>query len=306
MKTKIYFLLSTFCFQLLAWGGLSATVQPGYTFGADEVPTIDNLNLLGLPTISVYGTVDGSNGVAPNSLTGDQLVDAFPDDSTLQWYGSGPRRLRVKAGGIGTNELNPAAFTAPLTGGSNNLVTLATNSITANYLRTNWLDTVTVITNPPVNVNTNWTGTNTFVLLATSTTVTNGAPTNTTFNVITLTNLYTALGVPTAASLPAVGAMVKFSGTATGTHIPGDGSVLRSVNVSNVVRNSQGNYTINFTNSFANTNYVVTWTMDSEYANANSSIRTHRIYAYTNSLNLVLSGWSGTYDPYFVHVIIHP
>lgn len=257
MKTiarKLFILASGFWLLASAYADLSVTVAPGYTFGADEVPTIDNLNLLGLPTISVYGTIDGSNGVAPNSLTGDQLVNGFPDGTTIEFNGGSPRSIRVKAGGIGTNELNPAAFLAPLVGGSNTLVQLQTNSLTLTYLKTNWADGTGISTSV---------STNAFILLATSST--NSVVTNTVVTGITLTNLATAVASVTAASMPAVGAMCKFLGPASGTNVLDGTNVFRSVNVSNVVRNSAGNYTLNFSNSFLNTNYVVNLTYRSDF-----------------------------------------
>ena len=296
MKTlslsSILYLLSA----TLLFAGLSATVQPGYTFGADEVPTIDNLNLLGLPTISVYGTVDGSNGVAPNSLTGDQLVNGFPDDVTLEWYSSGPRSLRVKGAGIGTNQLAASAFAAPLTGGNSNVVTIATNSITRDYLKTNWVDGTAVSTNAT---------TNAFILLVTSTTA--AAVTNTVTTAMSLTNLYTALGVPSATAVPAAGAMAKFRSTATGPYVPGDTNLLRSLNVSNIVRASAGDYTLTFTNSFATTNYVVNVTCVGNNSGVDEQTTVYSLTQLTNSVSFTIMDLQTVgVDPKFVHVTIFP
>ena len=149
---------------------------------------------------------------------------------------------------------------------------LSTNSIALNQLVTNWLDAATVITNPPVNVTTNTLSTNSFVLLATSVSVgTNTIPTNTVFKIISVDNLATYFN-----PLP-VTTSCRFNGTITGTN-----AAYRSVNVSNVVHNSIGIYTVNFTNSFANTNYLAIVSAESPTALLSYVITSQK----TNSISL--------------------
>lgn len=87
---------------------LTARVTPGYTFSSTERPTYSTLNLLGTPTITIFGTVDGSTGLTPGSVTGTMLADSVPDGtsygSTLAWITiSGGRALQVQAAGLVTN-----------------------------------------------------------------------------------------------------------------------------------------------------------------------------------------------------------
>ena len=90
---------------------LTATVTPGYTFQSGEVPTTTKMNLLGLPTITISGTVSGSTGLSTNSVNGSQLVNNLPDGVTLDYYTvPNPRQLEVKTAGIYYTQLNVTAF----------------------------------------------------------------------------------------------------------------------------------------------------------------------------------------------------
>ena len=86
------------CWPVLA--NLTVTVQPGYTFGAGEVPTIDKLNQLGEPTIGVTGTLDGSTSLAAGTVTGILLADSVPDSVTIGYNASLPRQLQVLGAGV--------------------------------------------------------------------------------------------------------------------------------------------------------------------------------------------------------------
>lgn len=92
------------CITLLAiWpvlANLVATVDPGWTFQPDEVPTLDHLNLLGQPTITVTGTLDGSTSLAAGSVNGILLADSVPDGVTIGFNGSVPRALQTLGAGI--------------------------------------------------------------------------------------------------------------------------------------------------------------------------------------------------------------
>lgn len=95
---------------LAARADLTVTVTPGYQFSPLENPTTETLNELGLPTISISGTIGGgtNSGIAPASITGIEMVDAFPDGGnlnlptgrqTMGWNGANPRQLSVNTAG---------------------------------------------------------------------------------------------------------------------------------------------------------------------------------------------------------------
>jgi hypothetical protein len=78
---------------LPALADLTVVVTPGYVFSVGENPTTETLNEMGLPTISIFGTSTGSNSISPASITGIQMVDAFPDGGVLN-LPSGLQTLR--------------------------------------------------------------------------------------------------------------------------------------------------------------------------------------------------------------------
>lgn len=85
---------------------LSAVVTPGYKFASGERADTSKLNRLGNPTITITGTVGGTNAnVANNSINGAMLVAGFPG-SNLTWDANSPRRLVITNQAIGTNQIN--------------------------------------------------------------------------------------------------------------------------------------------------------------------------------------------------------
>jgi len=76
-------------------GQLTAVVSPGYQFPLDGSvpPTYQLLNLLGQPTVTIYGTTAGSNFITPGSITGVSVADNFPDGVYLNWNSASPRQL---------------------------------------------------------------------------------------------------------------------------------------------------------------------------------------------------------------------
>ena len=129
---------------------LTARVTPGYQFSASERPTTATLNLLATPTITIYGTVDGTTGLTPGSVTGSMLADSVRDGTsyggTLDWVTiSGGRALQVQAAGlVNTNSgIIPIATTILKVYADTNYFTLATNSIartnSTTGSATNWL-----------------------------------------------------------------------------------------------------------------------------------------------------------------------
>lgn len=158
---------------LLTWkvvAELTAVVSPGYSFSSAERPTTSTLNLLGRPTVLVYGTIDGSNGVSPNSISGDQLVSGFPG-TNLTWDGSSPRKLVVANSGIWPPQISTTIAGDGLTGGAGTALSVVVDGTT--IVITN--DTVTLGSNvQPANIS----GfTNTVYAIASSA-ATNAAATN--------------------------------------------------------------------------------------------------------------------------------
>lgn len=90
---------------LAAWGQLTATVTPGYSFAPGEFPTTATLNLLGTPTIQIQGTISGTVGLGARSVSGDHLMDSVVDNVTLDFKPTSPRELEVKSGGISAGQI---------------------------------------------------------------------------------------------------------------------------------------------------------------------------------------------------------
>ncbi len=117
---------------------ITATVTPGYTFSPNEIPTTVKLNQLGTPSITIAGTVSGTVGLAAKSVNGSHMVDGFVDGTTIDFNGSSPRAIEVKAGGIGATQLAAAALGFGLAGGAGTAAFVNTPSL---------IDTNTVTTN---------------------------------------------------------------------------------------------------------------------------------------------------------------
>ena len=88
------------------WAGtacadLTAVVTPGYQFPLDGsvAPAYDLLNLLGQPTIQIYGTIGGSNTLAAGSVTGVQLNSSVADGVTVGFNGNNPPGLQTLGAG---------------------------------------------------------------------------------------------------------------------------------------------------------------------------------------------------------------
>lgn len=91
------FLLSAFCFPLCLRADITAIVYPGHVFTDGEDITVESLNLLGRPTIYVFGTLGGTNvSLGAGTVTGTALSDTVVDDLTTVFNGSTPRAIAVK------------------------------------------------------------------------------------------------------------------------------------------------------------------------------------------------------------------
>src|ERR1700761_6512020 len=112
IATLAYGLLAVFLFlNSTAEGSLYTVVTPGFQFpaGTTNGITLQDLNLLGQPTVAVYGTIGGSNTLAPGSVNGVSLADGLPDGGvlnlpsglqTLGWNSASPRQLSVNTAGL--------------------------------------------------------------------------------------------------------------------------------------------------------------------------------------------------------------
>lgn len=193
MKKKILLLVTGCLIALQCVADLAVTVVPGYSFAPNEVPTTDHLNLLGEPTISVTGTLDGSTSLSAGSVNGTLLADSVVDGITIGYNASVPRALQVLAAGIA----GPG------------LTNLNTTTLTINYNPTLTMMVLTNngLTNQVLTLNTNWAVSYFYVpwnVVTWSTNApyygTNGNPWGFT-NVTAITNLY--YGTNPAATLVA-------------------------------------------------------------------------------------------------------
>ena len=109
---------------------LTAIVTPGYQFPLDGsvAPSYSLLNLLGSPTIAIYGTVGGSNTLAAGSVTGVQLNSSVADAVTIGFNGNNPPGLQVLGQGVAGPGLTNNGTTGLTLWVDTNLFSLATNS----------------------------------------------------------------------------------------------------------------------------------------------------------------------------------
>jgi hypothetical protein len=136
-----------FCIQP-CFAELTAVVSPGYQFSYGEIPTVGKLNRLGLPTITITGTLDGTNaGISAGSINANMFSASVVDNATIDFTNSSPQALRIKAAGVGVREISSAIAGPGLTGGSG--VPLTNNVDGVRLIITN--DVVTLATNIPLN-----------------------------------------------------------------------------------------------------------------------------------------------------------
>ena len=111
---------------------LTATVYPGYTLSANERPTTAILNLLARPTVTVSGTLGGTNvGLAANSVSGAMLMTSVVDDDTIEFFNNGgATAIRLKAYNTGTNAINSNIAGLGLGGGSGSPLSNKTDNAT--------------------------------------------------------------------------------------------------------------------------------------------------------------------------------
>ena len=117
------------------WAGtacadLTAVVTPGYQFPLDGsvAPAYDLLNLLGQPTIQIYGTIGGSNTLAAGSVTGVQLNSSVADGVTVGFNGNNPPGLQTLGAGLAGPGLTNNGTTGLKLWVDTNIFALATNS----------------------------------------------------------------------------------------------------------------------------------------------------------------------------------
>ena len=106
-----------FSLQPSAFATLTAIVQPGYQFPTDgSVPlSWDLINLLATPTISIYGTIGGSNTLSQWSVTGEALnPNVLTAGGGLAFDGNTPPGIEIATAGVLTNMLNTNDWAWPL------------------------------------------------------------------------------------------------------------------------------------------------------------------------------------------------
>lgn len=131
MKTILKIFTVLLLFALPAHADLTAVVTPGYQFPLDGsvAPSYQLLNELAEPTIQIYGTIGGSNTLAPGSITTVSFSPSVVDGTTIGFNGSSPAGLQVLAGGIigpGLQTLSTTNFELFV---DTNVFLLATNSV---------------------------------------------------------------------------------------------------------------------------------------------------------------------------------
>jgi hypothetical protein len=116
----------------VAYAELTATVYPGYTLSANERPTTAILNLLARPTITVSGTLGGTNvGLAANSVSGAMLQASVVDDNTIEFFNNGgSTAIRLKAYNTGTNAISSNLAGLGLGGGDGYALSNKTDNAT--------------------------------------------------------------------------------------------------------------------------------------------------------------------------------
>ena len=169
---------------------LTATVYPGYTLSANERPTTAILNLLARPSVTVSGTLGGTNvGLAANSVSGAMLMTSVVDDDTIEFFNNGgSTAIRLKAYNTGTNAIDANLAGLGLGGGDGFALSNKTDNVSITITN----DVLTLMTNLSVTH-----------LNVTSNSVVVGS-TNNQAQVITIPSLYTNMlaQVPTFASSP--------------------------------------------------------------------------------------------------------
>ena len=128
---RVCALLLAFSLQPSAFADLSAVVQPGYVFGPSERPSTSTLNRLGNPTITITGTIGGTNAsVAAGSINGTHFSDTVVDGTNITFNGASPRALTIVNAGIDVTQISTNIAGNGLGGGSgtNLFIKLDTNA----------------------------------------------------------------------------------------------------------------------------------------------------------------------------------
>lgn len=129
----------------VAYAELTATVYPGYTLSANERPTTAILNLLARPTVSVSGTLGGTNvGLAANTVSGAMLQTSVVDDNTIEFFNNGgSTAIRLKAYNTGTNAISSNLAGLGLGGGDGYALSNKTDNVSLTITN----DVLTLMTN---------------------------------------------------------------------------------------------------------------------------------------------------------------
>lgn len=292
-------------------GDVNINMDTNYVYGelerqSNAIKTITN-------TFALTATVSNNALIMSNrtrNITSSQLdTNALVDGGTIEFNSSGA--LAVRTNGIGPWHIDTESFALPIfAAGGTNPITLATNSISWNYLKTNLFYGIDVASAIAASdfflVGTQASGTtpgSTIKTRAASWATISAAVTNIAGSLAAnAANSAVSLLQPTLLSIK--GVTTSVSNTPAGTNI------LRSYNVSMVVHtNDSGIYKLVFSNAFTTTNYVVSVTAvglgkdtANEVVGVSAMTRTT-----TNMVLNMMDDTSTPMDPTKeLHVIIYP
>jgi len=117
----IFYLLSS----IFVHADLTATVSPGYTFASGERADTSKLNRLGNPTITITGTLSGTNaGISAGSINANMFAASVVDNVSIDYTNSSPQAIRIKSAGVGVRELSTAVAGSGLAGGSGSVLSV--------------------------------------------------------------------------------------------------------------------------------------------------------------------------------------
>lgn len=286
-------------------GDVNINMNTNYVYG--ELARQSNSIRIITNTFALTTTVSNNALVMSNrtqNITASQLyTNGLVDWDSVEFNGGGA--LTVRTNGIQTWHLNPENFALPIFGGGGtNKITLATNSISWAYLKTNLLYGAAVATNVAASD---------FFILGAQATGTAPGP-NIAMKSVSWDTLRTV--VTNIAGTLATNAVGSFqptllavrANTSSVTNTPSGTNILRSRNVASVIHtNTSGFYTLVFSNAFANANYVVSVTPVG-VSSANEQVQVGTITRTTNYLVLQTVDFGATsIDPgKELHVIIYP
>jgi|OM-RGC.v1.004315200 hypothetical protein len=259
--------------------------------GFTEIGSIDSANLGLLPRAG--GTMTGQLLIDDSSSASSPAL-SFDSDSDTGFFrvsankigvsAAGSQQMFFNSDGITLNDQNEVRFTENSSNGTNYVSLKATASVTENRAITLPNETGTLLTSASSIANSNLANSsvtvgNTSISLGASATTINGIATLVATNVqstdLNVTNILDPSGnngsTPVQLAQGRAKAWVNFDGTfGTSPFTEANGGIRNAFNVSSVVDDATGRYTINFASALANSNYCVA-TMAGNFASSTTS-----------------------------------